>query len=433
MARKKNKKLCFVISPIGDPDSETRKRSDQILEYVIRPAVKECGYSAVRADEIDKPGLITSQVINHVMTAPLVVADLTERNPNVFYELAIRHALRKPLVQIIRKGDTIPFDVAGTRTIYVDHHDLDSAASAKREIIHQIRALEKDPSDVETPISVSIDLQSLRHSEKPEERSLAELADAVSDLRASSNEVKESLTGFQASVNAQMHAEIEKLNRIIKEAVESLALTTDYMKVGDTYGGIRVTEAYIYLRAIEEIEKAQKSIDVFTSYLLEVDDREPAALKARKSYFATLLSIAGEGQLPIGYRRLIQAPANIDFEETFEKESATYLDHIRDMEQMGYAGKNVQAKFIDRRRPTTFVIIDKRILLWQINQIGVDGNMQIYGMYILKDPAQVFLRHFCNEFELYWETEARPVRLKSASRAHNKSMQRTAGLAPRRR
>jgi hypothetical protein len=183
-------KLCFVISPIGDPDSETRKRSDQVLKHVVRPAATTCGYNAVRADEIDKPGMITSQVIQHVVNDALVVADLTERNPNVFYELAIRHALRKPLVQIIKKGEAIPFDVAGTRTIYVDHKDLDSVEAAKNEIIEQIKALEKDSSDIETPISVSLDLQLLRQSEKPEERSLADLVAAVVDLRASLTKVE---------------------------------------------------------------------------------------------------------------------------------------------------------------------------------------------------------------------------------------------------
>lgn len=185
-----HEKLCFVISPIGDPDSETRKRSDQVLRHVVRPAATSCGYKAVRADEIDKPGMITSQVIQHVVNDALVVADLTERNPNVFYELAIRHALRKPLVQIIRKGEAIPFDVAGTRTIYVDHKDLDSVEAAKNEIIEQIKALEKDSSDIETPISVSLDLQLLRQSEKPEERSLADLVAAVVELRASLSNVE---------------------------------------------------------------------------------------------------------------------------------------------------------------------------------------------------------------------------------------------------
>jgi len=177
-------KQCFVISPIGEPDSETRKRSDQVLKYIIRPAVESCGYVAERADEMDKPGMITSQVIQRVVNDPLIVADLTERNPNVFYELAIRHAIRKPFVQLIKKGERIPFDVAGARTIQVDHSDLDSVERAKTDITKQIKALEADSSDLETPISMSLDLQVLRHSDKPEERSLADLLSAVSDMRS---------------------------------------------------------------------------------------------------------------------------------------------------------------------------------------------------------------------------------------------------------
>jgi hypothetical protein len=136
-------KTCFVIAPIGEARSETRKRSDVVLKHIIAPAVEQCGYDALRADQIAEPGIITSQVIQHVIDAPLVVADLTERNPNVFYELAIRHAIRKPLIQIIRSDEQIPFDVAGTRTIGVDHRDLDSVEFAKVEIVKQINALER--------------------------------------------------------------------------------------------------------------------------------------------------------------------------------------------------------------------------------------------------------------------------------------------------
>lgn len=176
-------KTCFVIAPIGEPESDTRKRSDQILKHIISPAAKECGYKALRADQISEPGIITSQVIQHIVDDPLVLADLTDRNPNVFYELAVRHAIKKPLVQIIKKGEAIPFDVAGTRTIHVDHHDLDSVEEAKREITKQIKSVEKDASQVDTPISVALDLQILRQSDNPEQRSLADVVAALSELR----------------------------------------------------------------------------------------------------------------------------------------------------------------------------------------------------------------------------------------------------------
>ena len=161
-----NTQACFVISPIGPEGSNVRNRADQILRHVITPVAAACGFDTVRADHISEPGLITAQVIQHIIDDPLVIADLTGSNPNVFYELAIRHAIRKPLVQIIQKDEKIPFDVAGMRTIPVDHQDLDSVEEAKGEIEKQIKAvLSKKPGEIESPISVSVELHALRHKD----------------------------------------------------------------------------------------------------------------------------------------------------------------------------------------------------------------------------------------------------------------------------
>lgn len=60
-------RTCFVISQIGAENSEQRKFADVVLRHIIEPAVAACGYDALRADAISEPGLITSQVITHVI------------------------------------------------------------------------------------------------------------------------------------------------------------------------------------------------------------------------------------------------------------------------------------------------------------------------------------------------------------------------------
>jgi hypothetical protein len=191
MIKDNGNRTCFVIAPIGKEGSDVRARSDQVLKHIISPAAKECGYESIRADQISEPGLITSQVIQHVVEDPLVIADLTGWNPNVFYELSLRHALKKPVVQIIHATETIPFDIAASRTIHVDHHDLDSVAKAKEEIVRQIKSVEKNPNDVDTPISVAIDLQSLRQSENPLEKSNAEILTMLTDIRSTLGDMRE--------------------------------------------------------------------------------------------------------------------------------------------------------------------------------------------------------------------------------------------------
>jgi hypothetical protein len=160
--------ICFVIAPIGKEASETRVRSDRILKHIITPVAEECGYDAIRADKISEAGMITTQVINRILNDPMVVADLTGHNANVFYELAVRHAVRKPYVQLIQKGETIPFDVAGMRTIDVDHTDLDSVSTAKEELKKQMISTAAPGARLESPISVAIDFDRLHRSDDPE-------------------------------------------------------------------------------------------------------------------------------------------------------------------------------------------------------------------------------------------------------------------------
>lgn len=196
MPRKKKEDkehIAFVISPIGEPNSPERTRADQILEYIVSPVVSEFGYKAVRSDKISKPGIITTQIINHIINDPLVVADLTGHNPNVFYELAIRHAIRKPVIQLIKKGEKIPFDVSTQRTIQVDHKDLDSVDESKKELTKQIKAVEKDPTLVDSPISLTVDLQVLKQSGNPTSKAIAEIRNTLEEMNTTVAQMKERL------------------------------------------------------------------------------------------------------------------------------------------------------------------------------------------------------------------------------------------------
>ncbi len=136
------KKPCFVISPIGPDNSETRKKADQVLRHIIKKALSDT-YAVERADDISKPGLITLQVIERLMKAPMVVADLTDANANVYYELAIRHFVKKPVVHLIAEGQDPLFDVAQMRYIRYDLTNPDSVERAGQEVRDHAAACEK--------------------------------------------------------------------------------------------------------------------------------------------------------------------------------------------------------------------------------------------------------------------------------------------------
>ena len=121
----------FLHHTHWEEDSEERRHADFLMEYIIKPAVAEFGLTVVRADQMGKPGMIGKQVIENILNARLVIADLSFHNPNVFYELCLRHATRLPTVQIRREVDTIPFDLNQYRTD-LDRDEGPSCLKSKR-------------------------------------------------------------------------------------------------------------------------------------------------------------------------------------------------------------------------------------------------------------------------------------------------------------
>jgi len=148
---------CFYITAIGSEDSEERRHSDLFLGSLVEPALEEFGLQVLRADGIEEPGMITQQIIEYLVRARLVIADLSFHNPNVFYELAIRHAMRLPTVHIIRKADRIPFDINQFRTIQIDNTDIYSLVpkieTYRAQIASQVRSALENTDPVLNPLT----------------------------------------------------------------------------------------------------------------------------------------------------------------------------------------------------------------------------------------------------------------------------------------
>lgn len=248
-------RICFVIAPIGPEGSDTRLRSDQVLRHVIGPAAQECGYDTLRADKIAEPGMITAQVIQHVVEDALVIADLTGRNPNVFYELAIRHAVRKPVVQVISSSDTIPFDLAVQRTIVVDHHDLDSVARAREEIVRQVRAVEANPSEVDNPISAAMELHSLRLSENPLEKSNAQILAALAEMGAILTSMRDD--GRRWRVDSLMFEELLQLQHRLSSLEEHDSVREPTSEVSRQLRSIITAADRLLFRAARDLDGGQ--------------------------------------------------------------------------------------------------------------------------------------------------------------------------------
>lgn len=96
--------FCFTLMPFDDSFND-------IYKYGIKESCKEVDSYCERVDEQIFDGSILNRIYNQISKADLIIADMTTRNPNVFYEVGYAHALNKPTILLTQNPDDIPFDL----------------------------------------------------------------------------------------------------------------------------------------------------------------------------------------------------------------------------------------------------------------------------------------------------------------------------------
>jgi hypothetical protein len=132
---------CFVMMPFALPIGDHYSK-------IYEPAIRKAGLRAVRADnEIFGTGKIMEQVWSGIKSAKVLVAELTKRNPNVFYELGLAHALQKPVVLISSNDEDVPFDLKHIRVIYYDVNDPFWGTKLLDKVAENILSALKNPEE----------------------------------------------------------------------------------------------------------------------------------------------------------------------------------------------------------------------------------------------------------------------------------------------
>lgn len=214
------------MTPIGAPDSKERNRADRILEYVLEPALT--GYEIVRADKIDNPGSINIDIIQRLHQATLVVADLTSFNPNVMYEVGVRHSFNKPIIQIAQAGEKLPFDLATERTIFFDLTDVASVEDGKKRIAAAIQSLDNGPK-YSGPVERALNMAAVFSGGSDVAKAIESLSDQVEALGESmwlsardpwSDDIGWRVKGLHSLFSGLTTYDAEKIIRYIKKVVK---------------------------------------------------------------------------------------------------------------------------------------------------------------------------------------------------------------------
>jgi len=201
-----NMKNCFVISRIGSEESEERRHADQLLKHIITPCLEE-EFKIVRADGEASPNQITKSIIKNIVEADLVIADLTGYNPNVFYELAVRHTIGKPVIQLLEKGNEIPFDISNVRTIFYTL-DLDGVDKCKGELSKFIESAMSNPESDNpvTDILKMSKISSIKSENISVDEAIIDLAEEIKKFPSYLSELESKMAGRIAHMMENNHS-----------------------------------------------------------------------------------------------------------------------------------------------------------------------------------------------------------------------------------
>lgn len=130
---------CFVMMPFG-------QWMDSYYREIYVPAIREAGMEAVRADELFSTGSVIEQIWEQISRAKVLLADLTGKNANVFYELGLAHAANKPVVFTTGQLEDVPFDLRHLRVAVYDIRDPAWGEKLKTTLSVYLKAAKAEPA-----------------------------------------------------------------------------------------------------------------------------------------------------------------------------------------------------------------------------------------------------------------------------------------------
>lgn len=300
----------FVIGPIGSkfapygsPERESYEAALEVFEKVILPACDRFGLSPVRADQIAATGEINEQIFRHLRDDDIVIADLSGANPNVMYELGLRHTRPKLTVQIGEFGQ-LPFDVTAVRTIQFSRSER-GLIEARKELELALDIGLAGGGDPVTATRVwlsepSIDEEFYTHagqaeaadSELPDEDGLieriAKIEKSFPDLNRTTDDVVQ-VMGAMGEVATRHTTFIQNALALEVPTVERVALVDDFAKS-------LLPDAQRLEQATGRFDSQMREIDVDVVAVLKVLSKWPPGVSSFEEFLNTLVTLAGSSR-----------------------------------------------------------------------------------------------------------------------------------------
>lgn len=146
-------RICFVIMPFSTTLSCTEEEWTSLFGKVFKPAIEGAGLDYECRRSVATRGNIVAQILQELNDAYVVIADLTDRNANVFYELGVRHALKDRSILLAQKKEDIPFDLQAYAYHVYDWKTPEGQAALAAKLAQLLNDVDAKPQRSDNPVS----------------------------------------------------------------------------------------------------------------------------------------------------------------------------------------------------------------------------------------------------------------------------------------
>ena len=288
---------AFVLMPFDE-------RFDPIYEAFIVPALREAGLEVARADNIESQRNILKDVMEGIANSDLIIADLTDANPNVYYELGVAHAFRKPVIHLTQLLEDVPFDLRSYRIIEYDTY-FSKMKEAEEKLRRYAEAFLAGNLPTGNPVS---DFQPRPETGEPHKAGESDdsenegepgFLDRIVQVTEGYQQIAsltETATQHIATLGDDVAQATHDFERIAASPSDSSpkALQSVARRLADKVGRFN-TELHSYNKEFAEIlEKTSDDLEsVFSSHIVQMNPSDPTLLENVESLQSFLDTIEG--------------------------------------------------------------------------------------------------------------------------------------------
>jgi len=276
------KQKCFVIMPFSETiEKHTEDYWTNHYEKFLKPLI-ESGHPLIAERSSPLRGDILRQIITDLVTAPIVVADLTDANPNVYWELGVRQSFKHCTVTIAENGTALPFDLGGKGTLFYFPSDYIKMQEFKDKFNQAIDDCLKNPDMPDSHVLETISGRGTLHQILMRDESLRRLDALISEIERNAEVLKDTLDYCNANIKKRKEALAEgkkeseastqiATGRFCLAAVEML-IVSRYIDADKTF--YEAAEKYMdeLIRVNDQLPTWEVNAESFESWLLKVQE-----------------------------------------------------------------------------------------------------------------------------------------------------------------